>query len=93
MNYKLTKVEQETQIFWDASDNIAHIYSSNPTVIHRLDKLAEAYPYTYKCIWEDSLYKARKYTVDAKHIRFGKPASEKQIAAAKENGKNGRFCS
>ena len=83
--------EQETHIWWDAEERIAHIYTAEPAKIKQLDKLVEAYPDTYACIWSDEHYLAKKYIANAKLIRFGKPASEKQISAAARNGLKSRF--
>ncbi len=85
--YKLTKAEQETIIRWDAEERIAHIDTAYAPMIVKLDKLVEAYPETYKCVYVDYLYKAKKYEVPASFIRFGKPASEAQKAASRERAK------
>ena len=85
--YKLIKAEQETIIRWDAEERIAHIDTAHAPMIAKLDKLVAAYPETYKCVFVDSLYKAKKYKVPASYIRFGKPASEAQKAAARESMK------
>ena len=91
MKYNFTKAEQETHITWDAVDNLAHIYTARPSMIRKLDKLVKAYPNEYKCVWTDSLYDAKKYTVPARYIRFGKPASEKKKAAARKNGERAQY--
>lgn len=67
------RYEQETTIRWDAQERIAHIYSANPSVIRKLDKLVEKYPQTYACVWEDDKWVAKKYRVPARWIRFGGP--------------------
>lgn len=84
--YTLTKAEQETIIRWDAEERTAHIDTAYPPMIAKLDKLVTAYPDTYKCVFVDKLYHAKKYEVPAAFIRFGKPASEAQKAAARANG-------
>ena len=89
--YHFKKAEQETHIRWDAEERIAHIYTANPADIRKLDKLAEDYPEEYKCVWADGKFAAKKYEVDAKHIRFRKPASQAQREAAKENGRRNQF--
>lgn len=83
--YKLTRTEQETTIVWDAENRIAKIYTCDPVTMRKLDKLSAAYPDEYRCIWQDDKYPAKRYTVSSKYIRFGKPASEAQKAAAKIN--------
>ena len=83
-----SRQEQETSIVWDEQERIAHIYSSSPISIRKLDKLCAECPDTYSCIWSDGT--AKKYTVSPKLIRFAKPAkplSEEQLEAAKIRGK------
>ena len=84
--YKLIKAEQETIIRWDAEERIAHIDTAYAPKIAMLDKLVAAYPKTYKCVFVDERYHAKKYEVPASYIKFGKPASEAQKAAARLNG-------
>lgn len=86
--YKLNKAEQETIIRWDAEERIAHIDTAYAPIIAKLDKLVKSYPDTYKCVFVDELYKAKKYEVPASFIRFVKPASEKQKAAGRERAKS-----
>ena len=79
----LIKAEQETVIRWDAEEGIAYIDTATPVVIRKLDKLVEEHPEAYRCVRVDSLYFAKRYTVAASYIRFGKPAS----AARREAGR------
>ncbi len=85
--YKLSKAEQETIIRWDAEERIAHIDSAQRSMIAKLDKLVEAYPDTYKCVFEDKFFHAKKYTVPASFISFRKPASKVQKETARERMK------
>lgn len=85
MKYTFTKAEQETQIWWDAVDKTAHIYTAHPATMRKLDKLVEEYPEEYRCVWADDKYPAKKYEVDSKYISFRKPASAKQREAALKN--------
>lgn len=80
--YRFTKAEQETHIMWDAETQTASIYTANTIKIKQLDRLTAEHPDTYKCIWEDKHGSCKRYTVSAKYIRFGKPAS----AARKAQG-------
>ena len=73
--YKFTKAEQETHIMWDAEKQEARIYTANTTKVRELDRLVSEYPEAYKCIWTDGDGMCKRYTVSAKYIRFGKPAS------------------
>ena len=78
-----SRCEQETSIVWDEEEKVAHIYTASPVMIRKLDKLAAALPDTYKCMWAQSDGMAKKYEVNKRYIRFGKPASE----ARKEAGR------
>lgn len=66
MSYRLKKTEQETQIWWDAEEKTAHIFSANPTVIRKLDKLSQNFPEAYKCIWVDGKFAGKKYEFDSR---------------------------
>lgn len=87
LKYKHIKAEQETIIRWDAEERIAHIDTAQASMISKLDRLVAAFPDTYKCVFVDKLYQAKKYEVPASFIRFGKPASEAQKAAGRERAK------
>jgi hypothetical protein len=78
----LTRAEQETVIRFDAEEQIAHIDTANPATIRKLDKLAAEHPDTYRCVRVDPEYLAKRYTVPASFVRFGKPASEARKAQA-----------
>lgn len=89
--YKLTKEEQETTINWCAADSMATIDSADPAIIRKLDRLAEEYPDVYMCTRVDQACLAKMYTVPARFLRFGKPASAAQREAARLNGQVTRF--
>jgi hypothetical protein len=82
-DYKLTQAEREVIIRWDMEEKIAYIDTANPVTIRKLDALVAEFPETYQCVSEDAIYDAKKYTVPASFIRFGKPASEAQKAAGR----------
>ena len=85
-----SKQEQETTITWDEQERIAHIYSSSPITIRKLDKLVAQFPDTYSCVWSEPGDTAKKYTVSHKLIKFSKPVkpmSDEQREAAKIRGK------
>lgn len=86
MGYTLTLAERETTIRWDAEEKVAHIYTSDPIYMRKLDKLCEEHPEEYLEIWHDAY--SKKYIGPAKLIRFGKPASE---ARREANRRNARF--
>ena len=81
--YQISRIEQETTIRWDAAENVAHIYTAHPVTLRKLEGLSAEYPDVYRLVWTDTRYPAKKYEVDAKYIRFGKPASEAQRNASK----------
>lgn len=76
--------ERETTITYDAVEKVANIYTCIPADIRKLDKLCADHPDTYTCVWEDTLYYAKKYRVASNRIRFSKPPSEAQRAAGRE---------
>ena len=87
MNY--TRAEREVSIVWDEEERTAHLYTASQPTMRKLDKLCEAFPDVYKCVWEEAqggVVTARKYTFPAKYVRFGKPPSEAQKATAKAAG-------
>ena len=86
----MTKSEQETSIVWDAEEKIAHIFSANPVTIRKLDKPAAEYPGVYECRRIDPANECKQYTVPARCIRFGKPASEARREAGRIRAQNMR---
>ena len=91
MNY--SRAEQETSIVWDEDEKIAHIYTASPVTMRKLDKLCEQFPDEYHRLLQEldgnDRVTAAKYITKCKFIKFGKPASEARIAAAKANCKFG----
>jgi hypothetical protein len=77
----ISRAEQETSIVWEEEEKIANIYTCSTVTMRKLDKLCEQFPDEYKCI--KTIKYQKKYTVPARYIRFGKPASE----AMKERGR------
>lgn len=78
--------EMETSIVWNDAMKTAFVYTASPVSMRKLDKLVEQFPAVYRRTWTeetDGRITAAKYTVDARLIRFGKPASEARIAAGK----------
>ena len=90
MAYTLTLAERETIIRYDAETRRATIDTAIPADIRKLDKLAEVHPDVYKLerIYEE--YGAKRYSVPARYIRFGKPASEAQKESARRNSRFSR---
>jgi len=89
--FKLTREERETIINWCSADDTATVYSADPVVIRRLDKLTEEFPDIYKCTRVDSVYGTKNYTVFKRCIRFAKPASQARIDAGRKNGQGSSF--
>jgi hypothetical protein len=79
--YKLTQEEKETTINWCAADDSVTVDTADPVVLRKLDKLAEAYPDTYRVMRIDPNFAAKTYSFPAKYIRFGKPTSKAKIEA------------
>jgi len=77
----LTREEQETTINWGKAEDIASVYSSDPVVMRKLDKLTKAYPDIYKIEQNKTAFNERTYHVPVKYIRFGKPKSKAQLEA------------
>ena len=82
--YALTRAEREVTIRFDAEERIAHIYTSDPVYIRRLDKLCEEDPETYKCVKIDPLGYFKQYEAPSDKIRFGKSPSEALREAARK---------
>ena len=92
MNY--ARAEMETSIVWDDEEKVAHIYTSSPVSMRKLDKLCEQFPEEYRRIWEERAGErvtAAKYEVPSKRIRLGKPASEAKREAARKHSKYSIF--
>lgn len=81
-----SRQEQETTITWNELEKVAHIYSASPSTMRKLEKQSAQFPDVYRRTWTEEIggkVTAAKYEVDARFIRFGKPASEAQIARGK----------
>ena len=83
--YKLCKEEQETTVNWCAADDTATIDTADPTMIRKLDRLVEQYPDVYTCTRVDQTCLAKMYSIPARFIRFGKPASAARQEASRRN--------
>ncbi len=71
----MLKCEKETIINFDASSNIATIYTRDEVQIRRLKKLVEKEPEIYRLVSETNKddYQDATFEVDKKFIKFGKP--------------------
>lgn len=84
---KLTKYEQETIVLSNAAEQTSTIYTSDPNMIRKLDKLVTRFPEVYKVTKQDDISKtyecaSKKYT---NCFRGPRNFSEKQRTAALKN--------
>lgn len=81
-----SRQEMETSIVWDDAQKTARVYTASPITMRKLEKLSAQFPDVYRRTWTEETggkVTAAKYEVDARFIRFGKPATEAQIARGK----------
>ena len=71
---QLTRIEQETIVNANAEEKMAEVYTADPVMIRKLDKMVEKYPDQYKVIKEDDVSKT--YQFPKKLIRFGAPVTK-----------------
>ena len=93
MRHSLKACEREVTIRFDMEERVAHIYTSEPVYMRKLDKLVETLPEIYKCVKVDELGYFKKYECPMKFIKFGgKPRvlSEEQKAHMAEVLKKAR---
>lgn len=91
MPYKLSRYEQETHICWNEEDNLAHIYTTSPRMIKKLDALSEKYPDVYRSSKTGTINGetvSQEYDVPMRYVGFKKPASEKQREAGRKAAAN-----
>ena len=94
MRHSLKACEREVTIRFDMEERVAHIYTSEPVYMRKLDKLVETLPEIYKCVKVDELGYFKKYECPMKFIKFGgKPRvlSEEQKAHMAEVLKKARL--
>ena len=91
---RLTVYEQETTVNIPRGEKTAYIYSSDPVVIRRLDRLCKEQPSVYSCT-KTNFYMgteevcSKEYEIAEKRlIRFAKKRefTEEQLAELKERG-------
>lgn len=91
MAYSLSRSEMETHVRRDDEEQVAHIWTSSPMTIRKLDKLVAELPDVYKCVKRDG--GCAKYETSMKRIKFSKPqimtearleASRKAVVLAQE---------
>ena len=82
--YSLKSCEREVQIRFDMEEKVAHIYTSEPMYMRKLDKLVEALPEIYKCVKVDELGYFKKYECPMKFIKFGGKPREGRVQSEEE---------
>ena len=91
LSYKPCNDEQETLITFYRGDGDASIYTADRQMMKKFDALCAGYPDDYECTWTDTqilgdgLPMAKRYRMPLKLLRFGKPASDAQRSAARNN--------
>lgn len=88
----LSRAEQETIVLWDAESQTAIIDTAMPSLIRKLDRLAAQYPNTYRCIFTDDVFNAKRFSVPAQFIRFGKPTSKTRRETSQRTIREARDC-
>ena len=69
----LSRIEQETIINSNNAEKMAEVYTADPVMIRKLDKMVEKYPNTYKVVKQDD--ESKTYQFPKKLIRFGAPVT------------------
>lgn len=91
MPYKLSRYEQETHINWNEENDLAHIYTTSPRVMKKLDALVEKYPDIYRASSTGTINSetvSRDYYVSVRYLGFKKPPTEKQREAGRKAAAN-----
>lgn len=78
----LTRAEQETIINSDAESKMASVYTADPVMMRKLEKLAAKYPDSYKLVRQDEI--SVTYEFPKKLIRFGAPVTRVYSEEEKE---------
>lgn len=88
----LTKYEQETVITYNNGEKIATLYTADPLVMRKLDKLVEKDPDEYKVIKQDDCSKTYEFPKKLIGFRVTQRMTpeqrEKAIARLKQFNKN-----
>lgn len=81
---KLTRLEQETIINFNAGEQTATLYTRDPAVMRKVDALVIGYPEIYKCIAKSDIDKTYEMPKSAISYRKPRRLSEKQREGARE---------
>lgn len=90
---RLSRMEQETHITHCATDDCADVYTSDPIMMRRMDKLVAKRPDIFSVIASDDI--SRTYRCPKKCVRVNPPRAvremtEEQRAAAAERLRRAR---
>lgn len=94
--YVLGIEERETHVMWNVKDKIATIFTTDPTMQRKLDKLCEAHE-EYKLVKQDDWggNPVKYYSVPSRYIGFKKPRTaewtEERKQATAERMRKYRF--
>lgn len=74
---KLTRYEQEVVIIFNADEDMATVYSANPTWIRKMDSLVREFPGVFRVKRQTEISKT--YELPKKSVRIGKPRELSQV--------------
>lgn len=77
----LTRYEQEVVINFNADEEMATVYSANPSWLRKMEALAREFPDTFRLIRQTEISKT--YEMPKRLVRIGKP--RRLSSAQKEN--------
>lgn len=77
----LTRYEQEVVINFNADEEMATVYSANPSWLRKMDALVTEFPDTFRLIRQTEISKT--YEMPKRLVRIGKP--RKLSSAQREN--------
>ena len=81
---KLTRLEQETIINFNAGEQTATLYTRDPAVMRKVDALVIGYPEIYKCIAKSDIDKTYEMPKSAISYRKPRRLSEEQREKARK---------
>lgn len=71
-----TNAERETTLCWNAKDRVAKLYTNQPTMKKKLDKLVAECPESYRCITDNDGFGGGQYEFPSGLITLRKPFNE-----------------
>lgn len=67
--------EMETTIVWNAAQRIAHIYTSDPAMLRKLDRMTAANPAACRHTWTAQDGTVKRYEVASNLVRISAPGT------------------